>query len=91
MEFRDVCARTSNCCIWYTYSLHEFHNAIFSSKEDKEEIISGDIAGLYADHLIIPNSSCEYCPPTEKVVDEIRKRNREDLVQMVKICRFLYR
>jgi hypothetical protein len=87
MEFKDALKRASKRVIWYTYSLHELYGALFGKKND--EPISGRHAGLYADHLIIPNLDCKYCPPRSQLIERIKERNRMDLVQMVAICKAL--
>ncbi len=86
IEFIDACQRTANCVTWHNYQLHELYNTFFPEKYDEDQIISGYVAGLYADHLIIPNKSCPYCPPKEEVIEKIKKRNLQDLHQMVEIC-----
>lgn len=90
IKFIDACQRTSNCCIWHAYKLHEFYNALFDKKQ-KTEIIPGHLAGLYADHLIIPNIDCKYCPPKKDIIKQIMERNKEDILQMVEICSHLYK
>jgi len=90
IKFIDACQRTSNCVIWYTYRLHELYNALFTDKNNTIDIIPGHIAGLYADHLILSKEPCPYCPPKEKIIDKIKERNKEDLIQMVEICKLLW-
>ncbi len=90
IKFIDACQRTSNCVIWYTYRLHELYNALFPDKNDIVDLIPGHIAGLYADHLIISNKSCLYCPPKEVIIDQIKERNKVDILQMIEICRRLW-
>jgi Predicted phosphoesterases, related to the Icc protein len=91
IKFIDACQRTSNCVIWYTYRLHELYNALFPDKNDIVDLIPGHIAGLYADHLIISNKSCLYCPQKEVIIDQIKERNKVDILQMIEICRLLWR
>ncbi len=90
IKFIDACQRTSNCVIWYTYRVHELYKALFPDKNDLENLIPGHIAGLYADHLIISNKSCPYCPQKETIIEQIKKRNKIDILQMVEICRKLW-
>lgn len=90
IRFIDACQRTSDCVIWYTYRLHELYNALFPDKNDIVYLIPGHIAGLYADHLIISNKSCSYCLSKEDIIQEIKKRNKIDLLQMIEICRRLW-
>lgn len=90
IEFIDACQRTANCVIWHNYQLHDLHKAFFPNKHDDENLIPGYIAGLYADHLIIPNKSCPYCPSKEEIIEKIKKRNIQDLHHMVEICSKLY-
>lgn len=90
IEFIDACQRTANCVIWHNYQLHELYNTFFADKYDEDHIISGYVAGLYTDHLIIPKKSCPYCPPREEIIEQIKKRNLQDLHQMVEICRKLF-
>ena len=89
VKYMDACQRTSNCVIWHNYSLHELYNALFPEKQTPD-LIPGYVAGLYADHVIISGNNCKYCPPKEEMVERIKERNREDLLQMVEICRKLY-
>ncbi|MBT9147795.1 MAG: hypothetical protein DDT32_01560 [Syntrophomonadaceae bacterium] len=90
IKFIDACQRTSNCVIWYTYRLHELYNALFPDKNYIVDLIPGHIAGLYADHLIISNKSCSYCPPKEVIIEHIKERNKVDILQMIEICRRLW-
>jgi len=90
MKFLDACQRVSNCVIWHTYNLHELYNALFTDKNASDNLIPGHIAGLYADHLIIPKKSCPYCPPKTKIIEKIKERNRADILQMIEICRKLW-
>ncbi len=89
IKFIDACQRTSNCVIWYSYRLHELYGALFP-KKNIIELIPGHIAGLYADHLIISNKSCRYCPPKEEIIQGIKERNKIDLLQMIDICKLLW-
>ncbi|MCZ7380969.1 MAG: metallophosphoesterase [Candidatus Methanoperedens sp.] len=86
VRFIDACQRTSNCVVWHTYRLHELYDALFPDEKNEENLIPGHLAGLYADHLIIPNKSCPYCPPKDKIIDQIKNRNRVDILQMIEIC-----
>lgn len=90
IKFIDACQKTSNCVTWYTYKLHELYNALFPGKNDMVGLIPGHIAGLYADHLIISNQTCPYCPPKEKKIKQIKERNKTDILQMIEICRRLW-
>ncbi len=90
ITFIDACQRTSNCVIWYSYRLHELYDALFPDKNDTIDLIPGHIAGLYADHLIISNKSCPYCPPKEEIIEQIKVRNRVDILQMIEICTSLW-
>ena len=89
MYFIDACQRTRNCVVWHTYSLHDLYDALFTTTP-AEDLINGYLAGLYADHLIIPDSSCPYCPSPEEVVEKLKARNRTDIKQMVDICAKLW-
>lgn len=93
VKFYDACQRTANCLIWKTYKLHELYSALFpNDKSFPDEIIPGRIAGLYADHLILNKNKCPYCSDRkDEIINEIKKRNRIDILQMIKICEFLYR
>jgi len=90
VNFIDACQRTANCVIWYTYKLHELYSALFPDKGDLIVLIPGHIAGLYADHLIIPGKSCPYCPPQKTIIEQIKERNKADILQMIEICRRLW-
>lgn len=90
VRFIDACQRTSNCVTWYTYRLHELYNGLFPDKDNTVDLISGHIAGLYADHLIVSKKSCPYCPPKEEIIEQIKERNRVDILQMIEICRRLW-
>lgn len=89
IKFIDVCQRTANCVIWHSYGLHELYKEFFP-ENNKIYLIPGHIAGLYADHLIIPRKSCPYCPPMKSVIKQIKERNKIDLLQMINICRLLW-
>jgi hypothetical protein len=89
MTFVDACQRTRNCVVWYTYSLHDLHAALFGT-ETSRELIEGYTAGLYADHLIVPNRTCPYCPSPQEVVERIKERNKVDILLMLDICRKLW-
>ncbi len=90
IKFIDACQRTSNCLIWHTYSLHELHKALFPDKPPSKEIIDGYMAGLFADHIIIPNKECPYCPPRDDLMSKILERNVLDITEMVEICNKLW-
>jgi len=83
--FIDACQRTRNCVVWHTYSLHDFYNALFTAGPS-EDLIDGYTAGLYADHLIIPDNECPYCPSPQDAIEQIKERNRVDIKQMIDIC-----
>lgn len=85
MTFIDACQRTRNCVVWNTYRLHDLYDALFATSSS-ENLIDGFAAGLYADHVIIPNVQCPYCPSPKEVVEQIKERNRADIQQMVDIC-----
>ena len=85
MYFIDACQRTRNCVVWHTYRLHDLHNALFMTSP-AEDLIDGYKAGLYADHLIIPDNECLYCPSPQDLIKQIKKRNRVDIEQMIDIC-----
>jgi len=89
MTFVDACQRTRNCLVWYTYSLHDLHAALFGM-EASVGLIEGYTAGLYADHLIIPNRTCPYCPSPQEVTERIKERNKVDILLMLDICRRLW-
>jgi len=90
LKYLDAYKRTANCVIWYTYKLHELHKALLPRKRRRSDVIPGRIAGLYADHIIIPNESCPYCPSKESLIEDIKKRNKEDILHMLEICRKLW-
>jgi Icc-related predicted phosphoesterase len=85
MYFIDACQRTRNCVVWHTHSLHDFYHALFTTSPT-ENLIDGYIAGLYADHLVIPGNECPYCPSPQDASEQIKERNRVDIKQMVDIC-----
>lgn len=89
MYFLDACQKTRNCVIWHTYSLHSLYDALFESASS-EGIIEGFVAGLYADHLILDDIECPYCPSPHEVMETIKVRNRVDILQMVEICTKLW-
>lgn len=91
IKFIDACQRASNCVIWYTYQLNNLYKALFHNNHDANNLIPGNIAGLYADHLITSNRPCCYCPPKWKIMEAIKEKNRVDICQMVEICRLLWR
>lgn len=88
MSFIDACQRAAYSCVWHTYKLENLHKAFFG-KAVEDNFILGRIAGLYADHIIIPNRRCSYCPSKVELIEQIRKRNRADLIRMVEVCRAL--
>lgn len=90
IKFMDACQRTSNCLIWHTYSLHDLYKALFPDKPPSKEIIDGYMAGLFADHIIIPNKECPYCPPRDDLMSKIMERNVLDITEMVEICNKLW-
>ena len=89
VKFIDACQRSANCVIWHSYKLHEFYRALFPADDEELEPISGVYAGLFADHLILPNKECAYCNKGE-IQNAIIERNKADVNQMVKICEKLY-
>lgn len=89
VDFIDACQRTSNCVQWHTYRLHEIYDDLLG-KSGPKDLIPGHIAGLCADHLIIPKKSCPHCPPREEIIERIRERNEVDIFQMVEICKKLW-
>ncbi len=92
MKYYDALQRTANCLSWHTYSLHDLYNALFPDKKTPPELISGERAGLYADHLLIDNSSCPHCSnKKDQIIEEIKKRNKLDVLQMIEICEHLYK
>lgn len=91
IRFLDACQRTANCVVWHTYKLHELYYALFPKEKTHTELIPGHIAGLFADHLIIPKKSCKNCPSEEVIIERIKERNKIDLLQMIRICRKLWR
>jgi len=54
--------------------------------EGLEDGISGNAAGLYASHMILPGMQCPYCPPIEEVIEQVTAKNILDLHQMKRIC-----
>jgi Icc-related predicted phosphoesterase len=90
IKFIDACIRTANCVVWHDYSLHGLYDALFTGEASKKDLIPGFVAGLYADHLIIQKKSCPYCHTKEEIIEQIKERNRIDLIQMFKVCRKLW-
>lgn len=89
MVFVDACQRTRNCVVWYTYRLHDLYATLFET-DPSENLIEGYTAGLYADHLIIPNRACPYCPSPQEAIERIKERNKADIMLMVEICKKLW-
>lgn len=89
VQYIDAAQRTRNCVVWHTYKLHGLHDALFSEKTETE-IINGAVAGIYADHMIIPKHECIYCPNPIETIEKIKTRNRLDLLQMVRVCQMLW-
>jgi Icc-related predicted phosphoesterase len=87
--FVDACQRTRNCVIWHTYRLHELYAALFGT-DPSYSLIDGYKAGLYADHLIIPNRTCPYCPSPQEAIEQIKQRNKADILLMIDICKELW-
>ncbi len=90
IKFLDACQRAANCVIWHDYSLHGLYNALFPCNKYKDDLIPGHIAGLYADHLIFSNKDCPLCPPKERIMKDIKEKNRIDLLKMIEICKILW-
>jgi Icc-related predicted phosphoesterase len=88
MSFLDACQRAAYSCVWHSYKLENLHQAFFGKKSG-DDLILGRIAGLYADHLIIPNKHCPHCPDKAKLVEQIKKKNRADLIRMIEVCKAL--
>jgi Icc-related predicted phosphoesterase len=89
IKWHDACQRTTHCIIWHSYKLHELYNLIFNKTD--VDIIDGCVAGIYANHLIIKNKECEYCPSIEDVKNQIKERNKKDLLQMFELCDYLWK
>lgn len=89
MIFIDACHRVRNSIMWHNYSLHDLHNVLFPS-DVSEPDISGYHAGIYAEHLIIPDRCCPYCPDKETIKQKIIHRNKLDLIDMKKVCCKIY-
>lgn len=85
MKFFDACTRARNSIVWHTYKLDSLHKAMFGDNYQTGGL-SGLEAGFYADHLIIPNVECEFCPAVEEVANLIMEKNALDLYQMQQIC-----
>jgi Icc-related predicted phosphoesterase len=97
IKFIDACQRVANCVIWNSYKLHELYEALFQDKlknvaSDSDNYdISGLLAGLYADHVIIPSKRCVYCPSKSKLESQIIEKNIRDLNEMAEICQLLWK
>jgi predicted phosphodiesterase len=92
MEYLDACQRTANALTWYNYNVHEVYNELFPEKRTPSDIISGGIAGLYADHLILDSKKCPYCSEKKNsIIKQIMERNKLDIVQLIEICSMLYK
>ena len=85
IKFIDACSRVRRCIIWHTYKLEPLYKALVDTTYQSTSI-SGRAAGLYADHLIIPNAKCKYCPAPNTIDESIRTKNAHDLQQMQAIC-----
>ena len=90
VKFIDACQRTANCVTWNTYKLQEFYSVTFPEKIQSKTLIPGAIAGLYADHLIIPNKKCSHCPSKDMIIEQIKEKNKVDILQMIEICNKLW-
>jgi hypothetical protein len=90
IKYVDACARASNCVVWHTYALDNLYEALFPKTEAGDHAIPGRLAGLYADHLILPGRSCKHCPGSRELVNLIRKKNERDLLRMYAICQKLW-
>ena len=88
IKWHDACQRATSSLIWHSYKLHELYNLIFDKKD--HDIIDGAVAGIYANHLIIKNKECKYCPSIDEVKSQIKERNKKDLLQMYELCEYLW-
>lgn len=88
IKWIDACQRVSNSLIWHTYELHELYTIL--SHHKTPPMISGNHAGIFADHLIIQNKKCQFCPPKDVVIEQVKTRNKTDLLQMFWICKHLW-
>ena len=88
IKWHDACQRATFSIIWHSYKLHELYNLIFDKTDF--DIIDGSVAGIYANHLIIKNKECKYCPSIDEVKLRIIERNKKDLLQMYELCEYLW-
>ncbi|MBD3213436.1 MAG: hypothetical protein GF311_12585 [Candidatus Lokiarchaeota archaeon] len=90
IQFYDALTRTRNCLDSHTYKLHILYDLLFPQKKTNPEIITGGIAGLLADHLIISSGKCSFCQSKkDDIIEKIKQRNRLDVLQMIEICELL--
>jgi len=85
---RDACMRTRRCVNWLTYKLDELYRSFFPERHD-EVPISGEEAGIYAEHMIIHNRQCSYCPSKDEIKQKIMEKNKQDILKMEKIVMHL--
>jgi Icc-related predicted phosphoesterase len=88
IKWHDACQRVTFSLIWHSYKLHELYNLIFDKTDF--DIIDGAVAGIYANHLIIKNKECKYCPSIDEVKSQIKERNKKDLLQMYELFEHLW-
>jgi hypothetical protein len=88
MKWIDACKRAANSIKWHSFRLHDLYDTMFDNVD--KEIIDGHLAGAYADHLINKKEQCKYCPPIDKIKNQIKDRNRKDLIQMFELCTLLW-
>lgn len=88
ITYYDACMRTRQCVIWHTYKLDELYRSFFPEHHD-EAPISGAEAGMYAEHMIIHNRQCSYCPPKDEIKQKIMEKNKQDILKMEKIVMHL--
>ncbi|MBI2789811.1 MAG: hypothetical protein HYX59_14125 [Elusimicrobia bacterium] len=81
----DLCQRSRNSVIWWTYGLHELYEAFFGIESAATELLPGGIAGLLADHKIIDGSACRSCPSKTEIIRKVKHRNKSDLLCMAKL------
>lgn len=87
-EWIDACKRVANCVIWHSYQLSSLYNAIFKLREVSP--MDGATIGILADHRIFDKRPCSFCPTKDEIVLNAKLKNRQDLIQMYKICQFLW-
>lgn len=89
IKWHDACQRTTFSVIWHSYKLLDLYKALINKTESDN--IDGAVAGIYANHLIIKNKECKYCPPIVEIKAQIKEKNKKDLLQMFELCDYLWK